>query len=122
MLNEVTKPRGAFIGGILLSLVLLWCISFGPLPASAAPPAASPPVPACGCCNPASVAPECAPVCSNPQPTVIKDLTLLPGPSVVPAAAGSALLEREDLAPPLRVARAQVAGPPLYLRLHRLLN
>ena len=114
--------RRAGYSGIVLSLVLLWCMSFGPLPARAAAEAATQPSPACACCNPASGMPECASVCNAPQQTVVKDLALPVGPSVVLAAAHSALFEWEDVAAPLRAARMPLAGPPLYLRLHRLLN
>lgn len=121
-MNRIAKPRGAFYGGIVLSLVLVWCMSVGAQPARAAADAATEPASTCACCNTASGAPECASVCNAPQQTAIKDLALPLGASVVPAATHSALLEREDVAAPLRAARTPVAGPPLYLRLHRLLN
>lgn len=121
-MNRVASPRRALYGGVLLSLVLLWCMSFGPLPARAAAEAATQPSPACACCNPTSGMPECGSVCNAPQQTVTKELALPLGASVVPAAAHSEPFEWEDVAAPLRAARMPLAGPPLYLRLHRLLN
>jgi len=122
MMNRVARPRRAFYGGILLSLVLVWCMSVGAQPARAAAEAAAQPGPTCACCNPASGMPECASVCNAPQQMAIKNLALPLGPSVVLAATHSALLEWKDVAAPLRVARTPLAGPPLYLKHHRLLN
>lgn len=121
-MNRVASPRRALYGGILLSLVLLWCMSFAPLPARAAAEAAIQPSPACACCNPASGMPECGSVCNAPQQTVIKDLAPPLGATALLAAAHSEPFEWEDVAAPLRAARTPLAGPPLYLRLHRLLN
>ncbi|MBI2295380.1 MAG: hypothetical protein HYU76_04930 [Betaproteobacteria bacterium] len=118
----MARPRRALHGGILLSLVLLWCMSFGPLPARAAAEAATQPSPACACCNPASGMPECGSVCNAPQQAVMKDLALPLGASFILAAAHSEPFEWADVAAPLRAARTPLAGPPLYLRLHRLRN
>lgn len=121
-MNRVARPRHAFYGGILLSVVLLWCMSFAPLPARAAAEAATQPSPACACCNPASGMPECASVCNAPQQTVMKDLAPALGATVLLTAALSEPFEWEDVSAPLRGARTPLTGPPLYLRLHRLLN
>ena len=121
-MNRVASPRRALYGGILLSLVLLWCTALGALPARAA---ADPSVQApsdCACCNPASGMPECASVCNAPQQTAIKDVALPPSAPFSMAAAQPAPVKWEDAAAPLRPARTLLAGPPRYLRLHRLLN
>lgn len=122
MMSQVARARRALYGGIPLSLVLLWCMSFGPLPARAAAEAATQPSPVCACCNPASGMRECASVCNAPQQTVMKDLAPALGATVLLTAALSEPFEWEDVSAPLRGARTPLTGPPLYLRLHRLLN
>lgn len=118
-MNRVASPRRALYGGILLSFMLLWCTALGPLPARAA---ADPAVERLPACEPASTAPDCVPVCNAPQQGVAKEPAPPPSASVTVAAAHSALLEWATTAAPLRPARAPLAGPPLYLTLHRFLK
>lgn len=118
-MNQVVSPHRAFYGGILLSVVLLWCTALGPLPARAAADAAVERLPAC---ESTSAVPDCVPVCNAPQQGIAKEPALPPSASVTIAAAHSALFEWRTIATPRRPARVQLAGPPLYLRLHRLLN
>lgn len=122
MMNRVARPRRSLYGGILLSLVLLWCMALGPLPASAAADPSVQPLPDCACCGTASGTSDCVSVCNAPQLVVAKDLGLPPSLSVPAAAAHSALVEWKAVATGLHPSRTQLAGPPLYLRLHRLLN
>jgi hypothetical protein len=124
MMNRPAKSHRASYGASLLSLLLLWCTSFAPLPTHAAADAAAQPNSACACCNPASGTTERASsvVCNALPQGVVQDFTLPPGPSVILAAAHSILLEWEDVAAPIRAAPTRVAGPPIYLRLLRLLN
>jgi hypothetical protein len=124
MVNRVARLRRALYRSILLSLLLLWCTSVSLMPARAAVGATAPSNSACACCNPAPGTPERASsvVCNALPQTVVKDLTLPLGTSVILAEAHSGLFEWEDVAPPLRAAPPRLAGPPLYLRLHHLLN
>lgn len=124
MTNRMARVRGALYRGILLSILLLWCTSFSLMPTHAAADAAAQPNSNCTCCNPTSGTTEHASsvVCNALPHTVIKDLTLPLGTSVIPAAAHSAPFEWEDVAAPFRAAPTPLAGPPLYLRLHRFLN
>jgi hypothetical protein len=123
MTNRVARMHGAFYRGILMSLLLLWCTSFSLLPAHAAADATPQPSSACACCNPTSGTTEHASsvVCNVLPHAVVNDLTLPLGTPVILAAAHSVLFEWEDVAAPLRAAPPPLAGPPLYLRLLRLL-
>lgn len=121
-MNQVAKSRGAFYSGMLLSLALVWCMSIGAAPARAAADAAVQPASTCACCNSAPGIPECASVCNTPQHTAIKDFAPPPSPSLVLSTTDSAFLEWDNVAAPRRAVRTPVAGPPLYLKLHRLLK
>lgn len=118
-MNRVASPRRAWYGGILFSLVLLWCTALGSVPTRAA---ADPAVERLPACESTSAVPDCVPVCNAPQQGIAKEPALPPSASVVLAAAHSEPFEWEDVAAPLRAARMPLAGPPLYLKLHRLLN
>lgn len=123
MTNRMARLHGALYRGIVLSLLLLWCTSFSLMPTRAAADAAAQPSSNCACCTSTSGTPEhtSSVVCNALPHTVVKDLTLPLGASVILAAAHSVLFEWEDVAAPLRAAPPPLAGPPLYLRLLRLL-
>ena len=124
MKHRTARPRGVLCRAILPSLLLLWCTTFGLMPALAAPDAASGAGAGCGCCSPApgTVDHASSVVCSAlPQATVI-DIALPPGPAAIPAARHSGVLEWNPLATPFLATSAPYTGPPLYLALLRLRN
>lgn len=118
-MNRVASARRTVYGGILLSLVLLWCTALGLLPARAA---AEPSVQPLSSCNSASVGADCPSVCNAPLQAAADEQAPPSGGLVIAPAVPLAPLVRIDVATPLHLARAPLAGPPLYLRLHRLLN
>lgn len=121
-INRVANPRRAWYRGMLLSLVLLWCMALGSFPASAAAHPSVQPLSDCACCGTASGASDCVSVCNAPQHVVAKDLGLLPSIPVPAAGAHHALVEWKTVATSLHSPRTLLAGPPLYLKLHRFLN
>lgn len=124
MKHRTARSRGAVYRAILPSFLLLWCTTFGLMPALAAPDGASGAGSACACCIPApgTTDHDSSVVCSAlPQASTI-DVALLPGPATIPGASNSGLVEWNPLAAPILVTSPLFKGPPLYLALLRLRN
>ncbi len=116
--------RASFKAG-LLSLLLLWCTGFAPLPAQATTDTAIPAHSGCIACNPLSGAPHHGSSASCiALPNAVKDnLTPSVDFSLDQAAPHSIVVfERVDFALPRATTRRPFAAPPLYLSLRRLLN
>lgn len=125
MTKRPANSYRAFFRASLLSLLLLWCTGFAPLPVRAASDTASPGHSQCIACDPVSHVPHHATsdFC-NVLPHAAKgDLT---GPvdfAATPAATHPIVfLERVDVARPRAATCRPPVGPPLYLSLQRLLN
>jgi hypothetical protein len=124
MKHRTARPRGVLYRAILPSLLLLWCTTFGLMPALAAPEAAPGAGSSCGCCSPApgTTDHDSSVLCSALPQAIVVDVSLPPGPATIPAARHSGLLEWNQSAAPLPATSPLFKGPPLYLALLRLRN
>jgi hypothetical protein len=124
MKYRTARLRGVLCRAILPSLLLLWCTTFGLMPALAAPDAASGAGSSCACCGPApgTTGHDSSVVCITLPQAIVVDVSLPPGPATIPAARHSGLLEWNQSAPPLPATSPLFKGPPLYLALLRLRN
>jgi len=120
---HLDKYRSVRYASVLLSLVVLFCTSLARGTAVAAPAPVVAPVLECACCDSVTVTSACMPVCESPQHSAGKK------PDVVPDSPSPALLDTriesfrpESLFLSLHPAGVRLTGPPLFLRLHRLLN
>lgn len=124
MTYRTARPHGVLFRAILPSLLLLWCTTFGLMPALAAPEAAAGAGSGCACCSPApdTMEHDSSVVCSALPQATVNDVMLPPDPATIPAGTRSGLLQWDPLAAPFVATSAPFNGPPLYLTLHRLQN
>lgn len=124
MEHRTARSRGVLYRAILPSLLLLWCTTFGLMPAHAAPDAASGTGSGCGCCSPVSDTSEysSSDLCNALVPTAVKDATLPPDFCTNLAGTSPVLLvEWKEVGSLLRAASPPPSGPPPYLKFLRLL-
>lgn len=120
-MNRITYPRRALNGGILIALVLLWCTMSSALPVWAAGDSAVQQLPG-SACQPVPGALGCVSVCNAAKHGVAQGSALPPNLPTTVAVTCRALVEWNTVAEPFNPPRRLLAGPPLYLTLHRLLN
>lgn len=121
-MSWVPDPRCIFLWGVALLFALPSCTALGPMPAQAAAQESVQPVPGSACCDSASTLPNSVSVCNAPQQVVAKKPALLPDTPLPVATVRQAPAEWHTVAASANPRRTLLAGPPLYLRLHRLLN